>query len=168
MFFKESKTFLSEKQKNFIDSFSFMPFYWRANAAAEDDGGHHFIHYIINKDKGYYNKHNNQNEFFEILKSFSKEQNIKIKEIFRCALNITFFNGKIDKVPVHTDHIYKHKQLLIYLDDSFGDTVVLDKKNKPLKIIKPERFKGVCFDNLPHYHYFPINGVRKVIVYTFI
>jgi len=171
MFYKESINFLSEEQKEFLNLFcsqkSSIPFYWRPNAAKENDNGHHFIHNIINKDTGYYNNPN-KIYFEKILNSFAKEQKFKIKEIFRCAINYTFYNGKIDKVPVHIDHIYKHKQLLIYLNDSTGDTVVLDKKEKPLKIIKPEKFKGVCFNCLPHYHYFPINGIRKVLVYTFL
>ena len=91
----------------------------------------------------------------------------KIKNIFRCAINTTFFNGKVDRVPAHVDHDYKHRQLLLYLDDSSGETVILDKKNKPYKIVRPEKFKAVSFDSVPHYHYFPINSVRRVVVYTF-
>ena len=91
----------------------------------------------------------------------------KIKNIFRCAINTTFFNGKVDRVPAHVDHNYKHRQLLLYLDDSSGETVILDKKNKPYKIVRPEKFKAVSFDSVPHYHYFPINSVRRVVVYTF-
>ena len=171
MFFKESKTFLLEEQKNFLNWFCSkeqQPFYFNAYAVTEGDNGFHFIHHFISKYRNYYNKNPYQSKLEDILETFAKSQKIKIKTIFRCALNITFFNGHIDKVPVHIDHNFKHKQLLIYLNDSTGDTVILNKNLKPIKIIKPEMFKGVCFNNLPHYHYFPINGVRKVIVYTFI
>ena len=82
-------------------------------------------------------------------------------------VNTTFFNGKVDRVPAHVDHDYKHRQLLLYLDNSSGETVILDKKNKPYKIVRPEKFKADSFDSVPHYHYFPINSVRRVVVYTF-
>ena len=171
MFYKESNKFLSNEQKQYLNLFcskqSSIPFYWKPDAAQENDNGHHFIHHIINKDTGYHSNPN-QKYFENILNNFAKEQKFKIKEIFRCAINYTFYNGKIDRVPTHIDHNYKHKQLLIYLNDATGDTVILDKNNKPLKIIKPELFKGVAFDNFPHYHYFPINGIRKVLVYTFL
>tara|TARA_Y100000114_G_scaffold157041_1_gene186709 strand:+ start:3105 stop:3623 length:519 start_codon:yes stop_codon:yes gene_type:complete len=171
MFYKESKTFLSDEQKNFLNWFcskeSNTPWYWAPNAAEVGDGGHHFIHHIINKDKGYYNQNPNQKWFEDILYNFAKEQKFKIKEIFRCAINITFNNGKIDRVPAHVDHDYKHKQLLLYLNNSSGETVILDKKSRPFKIVRPEEFKAISFDSVLHYHYFPINSVRRVVVYTF-
>ena len=47
MRYKESKTFLSEEQKRFLEWIcskqSNIPWYWEPNAAEPDDGGHHFI-----------------------------------------------------------------------------------------------------------------------------
>ena len=129
------------------------------------DGGYHFVHHIKgDEDKWTYLK----DIAMEILNSFCNKNNIIISRIFRCAINITFNNGKVYKCPVHTDHEFNHKQLLIYLNDNhYGDTVIL-KDNKPLHIVNPKKFKGILFDSLPHYHYFPIAGIRIVIVYTFL
>ena len=62
------------------------------------------------------------------------------KKILRCALNLTF-PQKVKKSEPHLDHNYEHKTLLIYLNDNDGDTVILDKKNKIWKKVKPKKYK---------------------------
>jgi hypothetical protein len=84
------------------------------------------------------------------------------------CINLTFNNGT-KKCPIHQDHEYPHKQLIIYLNDADIDskTIILDKKNKVLKKITPEKYKGVCFENLHHYMIYPKKGERVVLVTTF-
>ena len=57
-------------------------------------------------------------------------------KIYRAAINLTV-NNSVKKCPIHYDHNYEHKQILIYLNDSDKNakTVILNKKNKKLKEI---------------------------------
>jgi len=80
----------------------------------------------------------------------------------------------------HIDYAGYHKQLLIYLNDPIdkeSHTVILDEdaplgipddgNQKQLKRVIPEKYKGVCFENLPHYQVYPKFGERIVSVFTF-
>lgn len=166
----EDINFLNEEQKSKINSLfenQITPFYLSKDAAFKNDGGFHFIHHVIHRDRPNELNSDLKDFFVEILNSFCKKNNIKYKNIFRSAINITFNNGAVYKCPVHVDHPFKHKQLLIYLNDSIGDTVILNKKNEPVKIIEPLKFKGIFFESSPHFHYFPIKGIRIVSVTTF-
>ena len=49
--------------------------------------------------------------------------------------------------------------------DKKSYTVIKNGK-KEIKV-RPEKYKGVCFDNQPHYLYFPKKGLRAVMVFTF-
>jgi len=96
-----------------------------------------------------------------------KNNKLTYKKILRCALNLTF-PQKVKNSEPHLDHSYEHKTLLIYLNDNDGDTVILDKKNKIWKKVKPKKYKGVCFPYRYHYQFYPKSGIRAVDVYTFI
>ena len=75
---------------------------------------------------------------------------LKIKKLFRVSINLSFNIG-VKKSIVHQDHDFDHKQLIIYLNDcdKNSKTVILNKKNKIIKEITPEKYKGVVFDKLP-------------------
>lgn len=86
------------------------------------------------------------------------------------------------KGVAHVDHDFKHKVIMIYLNDTDGETIVYNKKfdNKNrlilsdkldiIKNIKPELYKIVCWDG-SYYHAatYPKNNNRRVaFVATFI
>jgi hypothetical protein len=107
--------------------------------------------------------------FFEsMFYTFCEKHNIKVKEIFRIAVNLTFNIGVKEGV-IHQDHSFKHKQLIIYLNDCDKEakTIILNKNNKKIKEIIPVQFKGACFDNSPHYLIYPRTGERIIAIYTF-
>tara|TARA_Y100000004_G_scaffold156535_1_gene181720 strand:+ start:1023 stop:1568 length:546 start_codon:yes stop_codon:yes gene_type:complete len=106
--------------------------------------------------------------FLRIFSYIFSKFKIKEAEIYRAAINLTVNNSR-KKCPIHYDHNYEHKQILIYLNDcdENAKTVILNKKNKKLKEITPKKNKGVLFDYLPHYHFFPKKGYRLVMVITF-
>ena len=102
-----------------------------------------------------------------VFKSFVLKNNIEVKEVLRCAINLTF-NTMEEKCPTHDDHDYPHKQFLMYLNDCFdknAKTVIL-KNNEKLEIV-PEKFKAICFDSAPHYMIYPKKDIRVVLVVTF-
>ena len=112
MRYKESKTFLSEEQKKFLEWIcskqSNIPWYWEPNAAEPNDGGHHFIHKVINKDKNYYNLN-----VKTIIMPFEGQpfQN----ELIRYVKRLNFKTKVIGymhaaPLPVPTNLIYKNQQ----------------------------------------------------------
>lgn len=166
--FIEDNNFLTLEQKQTIENLFFgnltVPYYLSLAAVKPNDGGFHFIHQIKHRETGEWS--GLKNLAIDILNSFCKKNNITYNNIFRCAVNITFNNGSVYKCPIHFDHKFNHNQLLIYLNDAVGDTVILDDDKNV--IISPEKFKGIYFDNKQHYHYFPIKGIRVVMVFTFL
>ena len=106
----------------------------------------------------------------DILNSFCKSINQKVNFFTRINYNLTFNNGKI-KSHIHKDHDgFDHKQIIIYLNDCDKEatTCIVDNKNKLLKEITPEKYKGICFNSLKHYQKFPKIGHRVILVATFI
>ena len=116
-----------------------------------------------------------ENEYFNspegdfclsILKTFCKKHKIKINEVLRISINLSFNNGNI-KCETHEDHNYPHKQLIVYLNDSDVRSFTVIKDNKKEIKIKPEKYKGLFFESKPHYLFFPKKGIRIVMVITF-
>jgi len=135
-------------------------FYFSENAALAHDNGFHFCCEILDRN----GKKSDEYSFFEMLLIYILEKNnLKLKNIFRISLNVTFYNGFIFEVPLHTDHQFPHKQLLLYLNNSSGDTVIPSIN----KSITPEENKAIIFDGIEHKHFFPDNGIRMVCVFTF-
>ena len=170
MIFIQDDSFLTDDQKKKLDKIfkhgNNFPFYLADHAAQLGDGGYHFIHRISLPEK------EKSSPFYPtakaILKTFCTKHRIQLSRIYRCAINITFSNGFVYKCPIHSDHTFFHKQLLLYLDDAEGDTVILNEKKEPFKIIEPKKYRGVYTPRSPHYHYFPMRGIRRVMVFTFI
>ena len=86
-------------------------------------------------------------------------------------VNLTYNNGIKDRSPIHVDHSFPHRQLIVYLNDpqdKEAKTFILDKKKKKvLKEITPKQYRGIFFPSLPHYHIMPKFGERMVFVITF-
>jgi hypothetical protein len=175
MYFKESNDFLTIENKKFINEkilSNFFPFYRNFTLTSSKDKNIFLSHVLLVRPEERINKnHINSSYFLETLKiilSFLDKFEIKHKEILRMSINYTYNNG-VDKCPIHQDHKYSHKQIIIYLNDAdpLSKTVILDEKNKILKEITPQKNKGICFDNKPHYHFYPKKGERIVLVTTF-
>lgn len=175
MYFKESNDFLTSENKKFINEKILgneFPYFKNPTLATASDKSVFLTHVLlIRPEKRPTKEHINSIYYLdclEIVKSFFKKFKIKHKEILRLCVNYTYNNGS-NKCLVHQDHEFPHKQLIIYLNetDPSSKTIILDKNNKVLKKITPEKNKGVCFDNKPHYHFYPKQGERIVLVATF-
>jgi hypothetical protein len=159
---KEQKTFLND-----IFKYEQTPFYLATYAVKENDQGYHFVHHAIHRNNLNVDNSDLAQPLRKLLFELSPKLKINFTKIYRCALNITFYNGFVDRCLTHQDHPFNHKQILIYLNDSDGETVILDKKNKKeVKKINPETYKILVMDNRNHYQFFPTKGIRKVLVYT--
>jgi len=173
----EDKNFLTQNQKDFISNVvcgDNFPFYLQEEStigASSPLLTHNLIHRPeVRKDK-YWNSNYHRDDFTDILKTFCIKHSLPFNEILRLCVNFSFNNGQ-DKCPLHIDHPeIKHNQLLVYCNDVLdknSKTVICNKNKKKIKEVIPEIYKGVYFEENPHYHYFPKKGHRIVLVYTWI
>jgi hypothetical protein len=178
LYFIEDKNFLKKEQINFLENEILtdrFPWYHHSDCVIGDNFSN--LQHVVKirpewKKEGdpEYNSIFGE-KFFNIFLTFCKKNNVSFKEIFRIALNYTYNPGQpIGKI--HQDHNFNHKQLIVYLNDPLdkkSETIILDDNEKIiLKKIIPEKYKGICFENKPHYLIYPKIGYRIVIVYTFI
>ena len=178
----ESNNFLTQRNKDFIDHVyddRQVPFYITPSTASKKNKKGRFIykrnditlcHVLLNRKEhrrdGEYSNSSILPEAINILDNFTKKNNIEYKEVFRAALNYTYNNGH-EYGGFHVDHSYDHYQLIVYLNDCDPKSVTLIKdKNKIIKI-KPKKYKGVMFKNVPHNMKFPEKGERLILVITF-
>jgi hypothetical protein len=177
MFFIEDKNFLNEENKKFINETILGPFfaYFRQGFSTydKDNKDSIFTHIILARPEHRIDKNQiNSDYYFDIIKilnSFLQKNNIEYTEFLRICVNLTFNNG-VEKCPIHFDHSFEHKQIIIYLNDILdknAKTIILDKNEKIIKEIEPEQYKGICFDKLPHYHFYPKIGERITLIATF-
>jgi hypothetical protein len=178
LYFIEDKNFLEKDQINFLENEILTNnFPWYHNSECVEGDNLSNLQHIV-KIRPEVKKENTPEynsvygeKFFNIFLRFCKKNNISFKKIFRIALNYTYNNGA-EFCPIHLDHHFPHKQLLIYLNDPLDKktkTVILDDDEKTiLKEVMPEKYKGICFENKFHYMIYPKIGYRIIIVYTFI
>ena len=192
--FKQSKNFLSKKSKKFINEVvlapGIFPFYQaqvhpyhnkdikRHSQTSNQGDGRKFMSHIIlpRPDDDNYNKHpaptwNSKYyiEFIDIINEFCEPQKIKIEKFYRMNVNFAYNTG-YETTDIHTDHEFPHHQIIIYLDDAEdknAETIIVNKKHKIIKRIKPIQYQGIYFDRQPHYIKFPKFGQRVTLIATF-
>ena len=173
--FVEDDSFLTEENKSFINNVVLnnnFPYYIEPHGVGKDNK--YFLCHVVLKRKEERQKSETFNsnfymDFLYIIDSFFKKHKIKVKELLRIAVNYSF-NNTHEKSMIHTDHDFKHNQLLICLndpEDKNSNTVILNNKNKIFKSIAPKQYKGICFSGVPHYVYYPKFGNRIMLVCTF-
>ena len=188
MFFIEDSDFLTNEHKQVIEAVRTVDFPYFYQPSFETAYYKPFEHVLLGHslifrpDERIDNKVYNSSYaaiFEDMLITFCNKNKVEYNETLRGAINLTFNNGQ-DKCFPHVDHAGYHKQLLIYLNDPAdkeSHTVILDEdtplgipddgNQKQLKRVVPEKYKGVCFENLPHYQVYPKFGERIVSVFTF-
>lgn len=174
MFYKESKNFLTKENIDYIENVilsEYFPFYLSKGSTTEDNYKI-MLHTLLFRPEEKEEKDRinspHYKDMLNLVNSFFNKFNIKPKRILRMCVNFSFNNGA-KKCPIHQDHIYSHKQLIIYLNDAdpCSKTVILNKKNKIIKEVAPEKYKGICFENLPHYMIYPKKCERVILITTF-
>ncbi len=183
IFFKEKQNFLTKENNQFIKDTVLsknFPFFFQEGTTVLpgtiDDRPKDvvFCHVVLKRleeskdlkdaintdDTTYFNT-------LDILNNFCKKIGEKPNFYTRIAYNITIPN-KNKTCGVHVDHNYYHKQIIIYLNESSGNTFIVDKNKKVIKEVFHKVGKGVCFENLQHYQEYPKFGARIALVATFI
>lgn len=170
MFFIKDDDFLSDLSKKYIKQ-SFLnigfPYYFGDEIIVNSKDKYPFLAHVIKRRDDFVINSDCYQDCVNMVAEFTAKHKIKYKEILRMCVNFTYNNG-FEQTPVHQDHNFPHKQLIIYLNDPIdktAKTVILDKKER--YEIEPAQFRGICFENKPHFHYFPTKGERIVLVATF-
>tara|TARA_R100001509_G_C4848639_1_gene209253 strand:- start:162 stop:692 length:531 start_codon:yes stop_codon:yes gene_type:complete len=176
MFLIEDDNFLQEVQKKQIDDLLYnmsFPMYFMDHGL-DDDGKGMFVHAMLKRPEGETGQRYNSdyfNFFTSCFMMFCSKHDIKVNEILRSAVNCCYNNGYVG-TDIHSDHEFEHKQFLLYLndpEDKETPTIVYNKEETEiLKKIYPKKYKGACFDGLPHTFNYPKKGLRWVAVFTFI
>lgn len=117
-------------------------------------------------------------DYFEkIVFDFLSSKNISHGKTMRACLNLQY-SHKLPHTDPHIDSFEDHYVILIYLNDSSGDTIIYndisdesksgvlayDSKLKVKEYITPEKGKIVCFDG-KYYHanYLPDAGELRLV-----
>jgi hypothetical protein len=166
--FIEDKKFLSTFEKHFINkqiiNNQSFPFFWNENQV--DNDNFPFLSHVM-KSRDNESINSNLFDFFKnILNNFCTKHKIKYTNILRACINLTFLNEK-EIGTIHKDHEIPHKQLIIYLNDSNGNTYLYDDNKNLVKEIIYEQYKIVCFDNCYHSAGFPKSKRRLICIITF-
>ena len=177
IFFKEKQNFLTKENKDFIKDTLFsksFPFFFQEGTTTDKPEDVIFCHVVLKRleeNKDLKDAINTDDTTYlntlDILNNFCRKIGEKPNFYTRISYNITIPN-KNKACGIHVDHVFNHKQIIIYLNESSGNTFIVDKKNKVVKEIPYELGKGVCFENLPHYQEYPKFGARIALVATFI
>ena len=102
----------------------------------------------------------------KIIYRFCFEKNIDFQMVCRSAINYSHPRDGLFYLP-HTDHDYEHKNILIYLNDSDGDTVFWNNERVEIKRVSPKKGRIVIFDgNIMHSTDAPKEKERLVLVTT--
>jgi hypothetical protein len=169
----EDNNFLSDWQKEECDKMlgGEFPFYWQ-DYQVPGDGHPALVHCLLSRTThGHIIEHDkinspNFNFCKGILDSFCEKNNIKYKYIYRACINLTLPLPQ-KHGTLHEDHDFPHKQFILYLNESNGNTLIFNSKRKISKKIKIEKHKGVVFDKCLHAQEYPKKGRRVVLVMTF-
>jgi len=100
----------------------------------------------------------------KMLDVFSEKSGIKFNTILRVQSNL-ILEKKFNKPSApHIDCDDKHYVLLIYLNDSDGDTILFNDNMEEIKRITPKRGRFVLFDgSIKHSVIPPINTKHRIV-----
>ena len=175
IYFKQSKNFMTENNIKFIEKTVLndnFPYFFNSNTLTNKDDAF-FSHQVLQRLELSPNYTPVNSEAFaptiDILNNFVNSISEKVNFYTRISYNMTFNNG-YEKSGTHIDHEYPHKQIIIYLNDADkkSKTCIVDEKDKVIKSISPEKYKGICFDAQRHFNYNPTTKHRLILVATFI
>jgi len=112
-------------------------------------------------------KDNINSPYFNFIVNLIKD--VDYKSVLRIRANFVGNISNLNKEkhqPIHTDRNEKNcKTLLYYVNDSDGDTIFFDDKNKIYKKVKPKKNRAVLFNsNIKHAGSNPIKSKYRVVI----
>ena len=86
------------------------------------------------------------------------------EQFHRIAVNLTLRQEETYSPAAHEDHSFPYKHLLIYLNDSDGDTVMYNKKGQIIARSSPREDKVIHFGKVPHGYSFPMQHAERIVL----
>jgi len=90
--------------------------------------------------------------------------NIEVNCLLRMNLNLVYPHKGRQTTPIHVDHEYPHKNLLIYFTNG-GGRIMMPEVNESFD---PREDDVIGFDSTPHYIELPKRDFRIALVTTYI
>ena len=149
-----------------------FPWFWQRAynewEVTEDTQNFDFFSHVLLQRPGHTKLHSVENSQYlpaaeKIFSQFCDIYDLKPKVLYRANLNMTIPTGDTRPSPMHTDHDFPHKNLILYLTDCQGGATVVEGKDP----FYGEEDSFFLFEGR-HQHYLPTSGRRVVLVYTFI
>lgn len=100
----------------------------------------------------------------KVIQEISDENNLDIVTLHRVCANC-HHPQEVQRAVTHTDHYFPHRNMLIYLTDAGGDTVI-EEEDGTQHVIEAEEDKIVMFTG-HHFFYTPKTKRRVNFVCTF-
>jgi len=168
MILKELKNPVTEKYlelKKYILSDKF-PWFYDVTSPLED-GIPFFSHTVLARPEEEFPVPEVRSEIFNssviVLRDIFRYNNIHVNTLLRINVNYTFYFNGGTACPLHYDHPFQHKNLLIYLTNSHGPTVLINTKTKQEDYFHPQEDAIITFEG-KHYHYQPKLGERRIVL----
>lgn len=153
-----------------------FPWYLQKSSTSQDNIPF-FSHVLVNRSNDINSAGEINSEYFyffkQILDRISKNSNIKVGRIYRASLNLTYPTLNQFHGAPHIDHNFPHRSLILYLNNSSGNTVIFkDTNNNDLIItneVEPKQGRAFLFNGMTYHAIKPCKGndVRAICVFTF-
>jgi len=147
-------------------------FLWHIELSTDNAGKLFFSHCVLARPEEKFRVSKSNSNYFdtviEILNQIIEYNNLKVNCFMRINFNFSFNQGGGPNCSPHYDHDFPHKNLLVYLNQATGPTVVINSEDETQEYFYPKEDAIITFEG-KHYHYQPnIGNNRVVLVATYI
>jgi hypothetical protein len=166
---KNPKTEKYNKFKTFVLSKNFPWFYYESSVKGKPNP--FFSHGFLIRPNDYLHtggkKYPITNSVYvdhmeEVFQEIADFNGIEVNCIYRMNANVTEPLKNVERSSIHCDHPFPHNNMLIYLTDTDGATVCGDD------VHNPQEDDIITFDGKNHFHYYPREKRRVVLVVTYV
>ena len=93
---------------------------------------------------------------------------VPFETFHRICVNLLTQQPQPRECPIHTDHTFDYRHIIVYLDDSDGDTIMYNSKHRVIDRSSPKEDKVILFNKCQHSGEFPTkHPKRTILVATF-
>ena len=97
----------------------------------------------------------------DVIKEILYHNDITVNSFYRINVNMVYPQSGNQQTLVHVDHPWPHNNILIYFSNE-GKTILENDEHDP------KEDDVIIFPGLPHCHELPKNGMRMVLVATYL
>ena len=172
-FLKNPKTDTYNKFKDLVLSHDFSWFRWSKTMEGESElqKGHDdypfLSHIFLCRPDEFCLYPHPQSEHVELIEKVFREiadfNGLDPQVIYRMNANAVYPTEKNLPSPIHVDHLFDHKNMVIYLTNPQGGSTIVEGKEYLAK-----EDDVILFDGKPHCARPPFKDIRIVLVYTFL